>query len=106
MAIWHGTMPVATTRCTGVSDDKNPISAGDNPGPDAGRGLQPDSGPGVQVPLRPQRDGGGRGYVEDDLYLAGGMVIVLGRVEGEVIAAGGEINIGNEVTENVIAAGG
>ncbi len=44
--------------------------------------------------------------VNDDLYLAGGTIDVLGTVQGDVVATGGTINIPGSVTGDVIAAGG
>lgn len=44
--------------------------------------------------------------ISDDLYVAGGEVIIDGTVEGDLVAAGGYIEINGVVMGDVIAAGG
>jgi hypothetical protein len=44
--------------------------------------------------------------VEDDLYLAGGIVISTATVDGDVVAAGGQVDLAGQTTGGVLAAGG
>lgn len=44
--------------------------------------------------------------VQDDLYLAGGIVISTATVDGDVAAAGGQVDLAGQTTGGVLAAGG
>jgi len=44
--------------------------------------------------------------VNDDLYVAGGLVQVKERINGDLVIAGGEVTITGDVTEDIIGAGG
>jgi cytoskeletal protein CcmA (bactofilin family) len=47
-----------------------------------------------------------RGHAQEDLYLGGGSVRVLGQVDGDVSAAGGRVSIEDTVNGDVFAFGG
>ena len=44
--------------------------------------------------------------VNEDLYLAGGEVIVLGNIDGDLVVAGGQVQVEGRVTGDVLAVGG
>src|SRR5665647_342366 len=44
--------------------------------------------------------------INDDLYVTGGTLNIMGTVNGDVVAAGGTVDVSGSVTGDVIAAGG
>ncbi|MCB0152784.1 MAG: hypothetical protein KDE01_34660, partial [Caldilineaceae bacterium] len=44
--------------------------------------------------------------IEDNLYVAGGSIIIDGKIDGDLVAVGGYIEVNGEISGDILAAGG